>query len=95
MTISKDQVAHLATLSNLSLTDDEVEALQVDLSNIFNYVEDLKGLDTNGVEPTYQLNSLENVDRPDEIIDYGVTREALLKTAPSTQDNQIEVPKVI
>lgn len=95
MTISKDQVAHLATLSNLSLTDDEVESLQVDLSNIFSYVEDLKGLDTTGVEPTYQLNSLENVDRPDEIIDYGVTREALLKTAPSTQDNQIKVPKVI
>jgi len=93
--ISKDDVVYLAGLSNLSLTDEEVESLQGDLGNILDYVGQLSSLDTEGVEPTYQVNDLENVDRPDEVIDYGVTREELLATAPEQKDNQIKVPKVI
>ncbi len=93
--ISKDKVVHLAHLSNITLTDEEVESLQGDLENILNYVGTLSGLNTDGVEPTYQLNNLQNVDRPDEVIDYGVTREELLATAPQQQNNQIIVPKVI
>ncbi|OGL33011.1 hypothetical protein A3F64_02600 [Candidatus Saccharibacteria bacterium RIFCSPHIGHO2_12_FULL_42_8] len=93
--ISKDDVVYLARLSNLSLTDDEVESLQGDLANILDYVGQLSSLNTEGVEPTYQVNDLENVDRLDEVIDYGVTREELLATAPEQKDNQIKVPKVI
>ena len=93
--ISKDEVVHLASLSNISLTDDEVASMQGDLENILNYVSQLSTLDTTGVEPTYQVNGLENVDRPDEVIDYGVTREGLLAIAPEQSDNQIKVPKVI
>ena len=93
--ISKDEVVHLASLSNISLTDDEVESMQSDLENILNYVSTLSGLDTKGVEPTYQLNGLENVDRSDIEIDYGVSREDLLATAPDQLENQIKVPKVI
>lgn len=93
--ISKDDVVYLARLSNLSLTDDEVESLQGDLANILDYVGQLSSLDTEGVEPTYQVNELENIDRPDEVIDYGIGREELLATAPEQKDNQIKVPKVI
>lgn len=93
--ISKDDVVYLARLSNLSLTDDEVESLQGDLANILDYVGQLSSLDTEGVEPTYQVNGLENVDRPDEVVDYGISRNELLATAPDQKDNQIKVPKVI
>lgn len=93
--ISKDEVKHLASLSNISLTDDEVASMQSDLENILNYVSQLEDLDTAGVEPTYQVNGLENVDRSDEVIDYGVSREDLLASAPQQKDNQIKVPKVI
>ncbi len=93
--ISKDEVVHLASLSNISLTDDEVESMQGDLENILSYVSTLSGLNTDGVEPTYQVNGLENVDRPDEVIDYGVAREELLATAPEQLNDQIKVPKVI
>lgn len=93
--ISKDDVVYLARLSNLSLTDDEVESLQGDLANILDYVGQLSSLDTEGIEPTYQVNGLENVDRSDEVIDYGISREELLSTAPEQKDNQIKVPKVI
>ncbi|MDO8336035.1 MAG: Asp-tRNA(Asn)/Glu-tRNA(Gln) amidotransferase subunit GatC [Candidatus Saccharibacteria bacterium] len=93
--ISKDEVVHLAHLSNITLTDDEVESMQGDLENILTYVSTLSELDTNGVEPTYQVNGLENVNRPDEVINYGVTRGELLATAPEQKDDQIKVPKVI
>lgn len=93
--ISKDDVAHLARLSNLSLTDDEVEPLRADLEKILEYVHQLSELDTSGVEPTYQVTGLENVDRADKVIDYGVSREDLLKTAPAVKDHQIKVPKVL
>lgn len=93
--ISKDEVVHLASLSNISLTDDEVESMQADLESILEYVGTLAGLDTNGVEPTYQLNNPENVDRADTVIDYSVPREALLAVAPEQKDDQIKVPKVI
>ncbi len=93
--ISKDDVVHLSHLSNLSLTDDEVESMQTDLENILQYVGQLSDIDTTGVKPTYQVNELENIDRPDEVIDYGVTRKQLLATAPEQMDNQIKVPKVI
>ncbi len=93
--ISKDDVVYLARLSNLSLTDDEVESLRGDLDNILEYVGQLSSLDTEGIEPTYQVNNLENVDRSDEVIDYGISREELLSTAPEQKDYQIKVPKVI
>lgn len=93
--ISTDEVQHLAALSNITLTDDEVQSLQGDLEKILEYVSQLAQLDTSGVEPTYQVTGLENVDRADEVIDYNISREQLLATAPEQQDDQIKVPKVI
>lgn len=86
---------HLASLSNISLTDEEVASMQADLENILNYVSQLESIDTDGVEPTYQVNGLQNIDRADEIIDYGVTREQLLEVVPEKLDDQIKVPEVI
>lgn len=93
--ISRDDVQRLAQLSSLQLKDAEAEALTVDLQNILGYVEQLSELDTDGVEPTYQVTDLQNVWRADEVDDYGVSREALLDLAPDTAQNQIKVPKVL
>lgn len=52
-------------------------------------------LNTDGVEPTYQVNGLKNVLR-DDVVDQGVvTRGDLLAVAPETLDNQVKVPKVL
>lgn len=93
--ISRDDVLHLAQLSSLQLTDDEVVALQNDLSNILAYVEQLSELDTTGVEPTYQVTDLENVWRDDAVQKHEAGREALLELASATENNQIKVPKVL
>jgi len=93
--ISRDDVQRLAQLSSLQLKDAEAEALTVDLQNILGYVEQLSELDTEGVEPTYQVTDLQNVWRADEVDDYGISREALLDLAPEVAQNQIKVPKVL
>ena len=94
-TITTDDVRHLAQLSNLQLTDDEVENLRDDLENILGYIEQLGEIDTTGVEPTYQVTGLENVWRDDDVQDAGVSREQLLELAPERADNSVKVPKVL
>ncbi|HSW91180.1 MAG TPA: Asp-tRNA(Asn)/Glu-tRNA(Gln) amidotransferase subunit GatC [Candidatus Saccharimonadales bacterium] len=94
-TISRDDVQHLAQLSNLQLGDDEAAGLQQDIGTILNYIQQLDELDTTGVEPTYQVTGLENVWRDDSVIDDNVTREQLLALSPASAANQVKVPKVL
>jgi len=93
--ISNDDVQHLAQLSNLQLTDEEVGSLRTDLENIVGYIQQLDELDTTGVEPTYQVTDLQNVWRDDEVNNYGVDKADLLALAPATDADQIKVPKVL
>jgi len=93
--ISHDDVQHLAQLSSLQLTDDEVSALQIDLENIVGYIQQLDELDTTGVEPTYQVTDLQNVWREDVVDNYGIDKAALLALAPAAEAEQIKVPKVL
>jgi aspartyl-tRNA(Asn)/glutamyl-tRNA(Gln) amidotransferase subunit C len=93
--ISSDDVHYLAQLSNLQLSADEVEPLRDDLEHILAYVEQLSELDTDGVEPTYQVTDLQNVWREDRINNYGIERAALLDLAPEAAADQVKVPKVL
>lgn len=93
--ITRDDVLHLAQLSNLQLGDAEIASLQADLSNILGYINQLSELDTSGVDPTYQVTDLENVGRDDVVAAHPANREALLALAPEQTDNQIKVPKVL
>ncbi|HET6747169.1 MAG TPA: Asp-tRNA(Asn)/Glu-tRNA(Gln) amidotransferase subunit GatC [Candidatus Saccharimonadales bacterium] len=93
--ISTDDVRHLAQLSSLQLSDQEIGSLKDDIVNILNYVDLLAELDTENVEPTYQVTGLENIWRSDEIENGAITREQLLALAPQAQDNQVKVPKVL
>lgn len=93
--ISLEEVYQLATLSSLELSREEAEYLQKDLENIVSYIEQLKELDTSGVEPTYQVTELHNVWREDEIIDYGLDRNQLIDLASEHTDDSVKVPKVL
>jgi aspartyl-tRNA(Asn)/glutamyl-tRNA(Gln) amidotransferase subunit C len=93
--LSRDDVLKLAALSKLRLNDEEIEKLRVELSEILSYVEQLDEVDTEGVEPTYQVTGLKNVFRKDEIKDYGYKTEDLLRNAPEVQDGQFKVKRVI
>lgn len=93
--ISRATVVQLAALSSLQLADDEIDGLVTDLGNIIKYVEQLDELDTEGVEPTYQVTNLENVSREDTVQQSEVSRQTLLALAPEQTNKQIKVPKVL
>lgn len=93
--ITRDDVQHLAQLSSLLLDEAEIDRLQTDIQAIIGYIEQLSELDTEGVEPSYQVTDLENVWRDDVVIDDGVRREDMLSLAAQQQDNQVKVPKVL
>src|SRR5690606_20885130 len=93
--ISRAAVLHLAQLSKLQLDDKEADELAEDISRILGYVEQLDELDTENVEPTYQVTGLLNVWRDDQITAGDVTKEDLLALAPDSANNQIKVPKVL
>jgi len=94
-TITTNDVRHLAQLSNLQLSDDEITSLQADLANILDYIDQLNEIDTSGVEPTYQVTGLENVWRDDVVDPSAVTREDLLALTQDQADNSIKVPQVL
>ena len=95
MKISRDEIKHLASLSNFSLSEEEMDSLGGDLENIIGYISQLDELDTEGVEPTYQVFEMDNVWRSDEIQAQEANRGALLNLSAETRDNQIKVPKVL
>lgn len=92
---SDDDVQKLARLSRLQLTKAEVTTFKVELSAIVNYVQQLQNVDVEGLLPTNQVTGLTDVVRADEIIDYGVTPEELLKNAPALEANQFKVKRMV
>jgi aspartyl-tRNA(Asn)/glutamyl-tRNA(Gln) amidotransferase subunit C len=93
--LTRDDILHLAKLTKLSLSDDEVEEFTKEMSDILGYVEQLQQVDIAGLEPTYQVTGLKNVTRKDVVINYGATPEELLGNAPATEDGLIKVKRVL
>ena len=95
MEIKREDILHLAELSDFSLSEAEIAALQKDLGNIVKYISQLDELDVEGVEPTYQVFEMKNVWRDDEIVEQEAGRDELLALTKEEKDNQIKVPKVL
>ena len=95
MEIKREDILHLAELSNFSLSDSEIDALGKDLQGIIKYISQLNELDTDNIEPTYQVFEMENVWRDDEILSQDASREELLALTTESIDHQIKVPKVL
>ncbi len=95
MEIKREDIIHLADLSDFSLSEKEIDSLGTDLEGIIKYISQLDQLDTEKVEPTYQVFEMENVWREDEILPQEADREQLLALTKEAKDNQIKVPKVL
>lgn len=93
--LTDDDIRHLAMLSKISVTDDEVELFRVQLEEILDYVEQLNQVDTTNVQPTSQVTGLINVNRKDEDRSDEMDRDKLLDQTPAKQDGQIKVRRVI
>ena len=66
MALSREEVLKVATLSRIRLTGGEEERFATQLSAILEYVDKLRGLDTEAVEPLAHALPIHNVLRPDE-----------------------------
>ncbi|MGB9801044.1 MAG: Asp-tRNA(Asn)/Glu-tRNA(Gln) amidotransferase subunit GatC [Thermanaerothrix sp.] len=94
MSLSREQVEHIAHLARLELTEDELERYRQQLSAILDYAARLQTLDTNGIPPTASVLPPRSVLRPDEPR-AGLSREALLRNAPQVENGQFRVPPVL
>ncbi len=95
MEVNQETIGHLAKLSNFALSKEQSLALEGDLRSIIGYISQLDELDTDGIEPTYQVFEMENIWRPDEIQPQEADREQLLALTREVRDYQIKVPKVL
>ena len=92
--ITRADVEHVANLARLHLTDDEIDRMQTQLSNILEAIETLRDVDTSHVGPTASVIQLENVMREDAVRP-GISREAALANAPLRDDPFLRVPTVL
>lgn len=94
MTISEEEVRHIASLAKLKLSEEEVKKFSTELGQITEFVETLKEVDVSSVSPTAYIVDKTNVFREDELKP-SFDRELILKNAPSKDAGCISVPKVV
>ena len=86
MSLTKDQVKHVAKLANLPLSSEEEEKYSQQLSKILEYIDQLNKVDTKGVEPTFNVSGQENVEAKDEVKDCTLSQEDSLLNAPKKEN---------
>lgn len=94
MAISEEQVKHVAKLSKLAFSDEELHAFTEQLGKIIEMVETLEEIDTTGVPFTSHVVDSINVLREDKAVE-GWNREELLRNVPESEDGFIKVPAII
>ncbi|MFN7969654.1 MAG: Asp-tRNA(Asn)/Glu-tRNA(Gln) amidotransferase subunit GatC [Acidimicrobiales bacterium] len=92
--ITTDDVAKVARLARLRLTDDELDRFTHQLSDILDHAADIEALELDDVEPMARPVPLSNVLRSDEPTE-PLDRDAVLASAPSTEDGQFRVSPVL
>jgi aspartyl-tRNA(Asn)/glutamyl-tRNA(Gln) amidotransferase subunit C len=94
MQVTDATIENLAHLARLRFDDTEKESVKKDLQNMIAFVEQLKEIDTTGVEPLLHMSDTVNVLRED-VLQGSVSREEALKNAPLKDNEFFKVPTVI
>jgi len=92
--LSRDEVLHVARLARLHLTEEELERMRAQLDAILAYVDKLRELDVEGVEPTSHAVPLVDVMRDDALAPC-LPQEAALANAPDRDGEFFRVPRII
>jgi aspartyl-tRNA(Asn)/glutamyl-tRNA(Gln) amidotransferase subunit C len=92
MSISLEQIKHLAHLSRLEFSEEELKEMQRDMGKILDFVAQIDALDLSGIEPLTQMSDSVNVMREDQT--KGMIQKAeALKNAPDANSDYFRVPK--
>lgn len=92
--IDRDAVLHVATLSRLALSEDELQLFQDQLSRIIEYFDKLDPIDTAHVQPLSHPMGIRNVFRQDAV-GASAPRQDALSNAPAKTDEAYKVPVVV
>jgi aspartyl-tRNA(Asn)/glutamyl-tRNA(Gln) amidotransferase subunit C len=94
MSVSTEQVRHIAKLARIAMSDEEIERLAPELNNILGWVEQLSEVNTDGVEPLTAVID-QKLRLRDDVVNEGNIRDEVLANAPEAQHGFFAVPKVI
>jgi len=94
MKLSREEVAHIAALARMGMSEAEIEKAREQLSNIIENFDVLKEIDTTGVPPTAQSINLQNVMREDVARD-SLTAEEVLANAPDREGELFKLRPVL
>lgn len=94
MKLSREEVLHIARLARLGLSEEEVNRLKGQLSNILENFERLKQVNTSDVPPTTQSITLQNVIKDDEVAQ-SLPKDEILANAPRKEEDFFRVRAVL
>ena len=93
--LTTDEVKHIAKLSRLNLTEEEIKKFQGQLSKIVDYISQLSEVDTSALVPTSQTTGLENVFRLDEIKLSSLNQDEALSGTDKTYNGYFVVDAIL
>ncbi|HEY3296187.1 MAG TPA: Asp-tRNA(Asn)/Glu-tRNA(Gln) amidotransferase subunit GatC [bacterium] len=94
MTVTKEIIERTAELARLRLSPEEAEAMRETLNKVFQYIDQLHEVNTDGVEPLHHVLDMSNVMEPD-VPHACFTREEALKNAPDRTGEFFRLPRVV
>ncbi len=92
--VSKEDIKYIAELCKLKLSEEELESFKDDFYKILKHVDQLKEVDTEGVEPTYYVNSKVQPLRED-IVKESLPKEEVIKNAPEEKYGYFKMLRVM
>ena len=94
MTVSKEELLHIANLADIKIKDEEIEKYLNNLQDILNYTELLNSINLDELDETIGANDSSNVFRKDEIVQFD-NKEGIMANAPEKERNMFKIPKVL
>ena len=94
MSVTNEQVRHIARLARIAMSDEEIARLVPELNNILGWVEQLGEVDTDGNEPLATVVD-QKLRLREDVVTEGNIRDEILANAPDAQHGFFAVPKVI
>ena len=92
--ISREEVAHVARLAQLALSEDELDAFTSQLAAVLDHAADLEALNVDDVEPSthpFPLKNVLRIDEPGEVF----AIEEVIEVAPAVEEGQFRVPRIL
>ena len=94
MNVSKEELLHIADLSDLIIEENEVDEYLKNLQEILEFANAINSVQTDDLDITIGANEVKNVFRKDEVKEFD-NIEGLLQNAPSLEKNMFKIPKVV